>query len=135
MGRSNSANAGSTHLLPLILAAGRIALTPHSAKAVAPDSPEVKQMIDRGLRFLETQENNEDRLGGRCLIGLAFFKAGRSPGHPKIAAARSACESSANSEMKSLDNYSLGLALVFLLETDPQRNRSLASRFVQERSE
>jgi hypothetical protein len=132
MGRSNSAVAASALLLPVILAAGLIALTPRQAKAVAPDSPEVKQLIDRGLRFLETQENNEDRLGGRCLIGLSFFKAGRSPGHPKIAAARSACESAANSEMKSLDNYSVGLALVFLLETDPQRNRSLASRYVQE---
>jgi hypothetical protein len=132
MGRSIFANAASTHLLPVILAAGMIVLAPLPAKAVAPDSPEVKQMIDRALRWLETSENNEDRLGGRCLIGLSFFKAGRSPGHPKIVAARNACESAANSEMKSLDNYSVGLALVFLLETDPQRNHSLARRYVEE---
>jgi hypothetical protein len=132
MGRSNSVIAVSTLLPPVILAAALIALTPQQAKAVGPDSPEVKQLIDRGLRFLETQENNEDRLGGRCLIGLSFFKAGRSPGHPKIVAARNACELAMNSEVKSLDNYSVGLALVFLLETDPQRNRSLASRYVQE---
>src|SRR5262245_1507770 len=132
MGRSNSANAASTLQLPMILAAAVIALAPVPVKAVAPDSPDVKQMIDRALRWLETQQYNEDRLGGQCLVGLAFFKAGRSPGHPKIVAARNACESAMDSEAKSLDNYSVGLALVFLLETDPQRNRSLANRYVQE---
>src|SRR5439155_12493294 len=81
---------------------------------------------------LETQDS-EDRLGGRCLIGLSFFKAGRPLTHPKIAAARKACESAIN-DPKSIDsfNYSTGLALVFLLETDPQRNRSLARRYVDE---
>src|SRR5436853_361416 len=132
MGGNSSANCALIRLAPLALAAGLIALTPLSVSAAGPESPEVKQMIDRALRWLEPQENNEDRLGGRCLIALSFFKSGRSPGHPKIAAAKSACESAANSELKSLDNYSLGLALVFLLETDPQRNRSLARRYVDE---
>jgi len=132
MGGKTSANSVLMQLAPLAVAAMLIALTSLPVKAVGPESPEVKQMIDRALRWLETQENNEDRLGGRCLIGLSFFKAGRSPGHPKIAAAKNACESAANSELKSLDNYSLGLALVFLLETDAQRNRSLARRYVDE---
>jgi len=100
------------------------------AAAFTPESPEVKQSIERGLSWLESQE--DPRLGGQCLIGLAFRKAGRPLSHAKVAAARSACENSANTELQTLDNYSVGLALVYLLETDPEKNRSLAQRYVQE---
>jgi hypothetical protein len=131
MGRKKSHSAAA-RLVPLILAAGFIALAPLSAKATSPDSPEVKQMVERALRWLEKESNSEDRLGGRCLIALSFFKAGRPLTHPKIAEAKKACETSANTELRSLDNYSVGLALVFLLETDPEHNRSLARRYVQE---
>jgi hypothetical protein len=107
-----------------------IAAPPAPAQAIAPDSPEVKQMIERALKWLETQD--DERLGGRALIGLSFYKAGRKLDHPKVAAARKACETAMSADVKSLDNYSVGLALVFLLETDPERNRSLARRYVDE---
>src|SRR5256885_1611890 len=42
---------------------------------VTPESPEVKKLVDAALKYVETA--NEERLGGRCLIGLAFLKAGR----------------------------------------------------------
>lgn len=100
-----------------------------SASAVAPDAPEVRQVTERALTWLETQD--DQRLGGKCLIGLAFFKAGRKLDHPKIVAAQRACETSLN-EAGDLDNYSVGLALVFLLETSPDRNLSLARRYMEE---
>src|SRR5262245_8202917 len=103
---------------------------PGSASAIAPDSPEVKQMIERGLAWLENQD--DDRLGGKCLIGLSLYKGGRKTDHPKIAAAVKACETSMSSEASNIDNYSLGLALIFLLESDPEKNRSLAQRYLQE---
>jgi hypothetical protein len=112
--------------LALLLAA----LPAAPAQAIPPDSPEVKQMIERALKWLETQD--DDRLGGQCLIGLSFFKAGRNRSHPKIVAALKACETSINSDVSSLDNYSVGLALIFLLETDPERNHSLARRYMTE---
>src|SRR5689334_2007949 len=90
-------------------------------------------MIERALKWLETQDDN--RLGGRCLIGLAFYKAGRKLDHSKIVQAQNACQS-AIGNLGALDmseaNYSLGLALVFLLETSPEKNRSLADRYVTE---
>jgi hypothetical protein len=100
------------------------------ASAFTPDSPEVKVITERALTWLETQD--DERLGGKCLIGLSFFKAGRPLTHPKVVAARNACQSSIGGDIKSVDNYSIGLALVFLLETDPEGNRSLAYRYVEE---
>lgn len=43
---------------------------PDTTWAVTPESPEVRQIIDRGLDFLENN-SAEARLGGRALIGLA----------------------------------------------------------------
>jgi hypothetical protein len=121
--------------VPVILALALAVCLPGPARAIAPDSPEVKQMVERALTWLETQ--TDDRLGGQCLIGLAFYKAGRKADHPKVLAATNACLATINN-VSSLDNqsappnYSLGLALVFLLETDPEKNRSVAAQYVQE---
>lgn len=101
-----------------------------AAQAITPDSPEVKQMVERGLRYLETHD--DERLGGRCLIGLAFYKGGRKLTHPKIVAAQRACQAITPEELQSIDNYSVGLAVIFLLETYPEGNRGLAQRFVSE---
>src|SRR5262245_16105972 len=118
---------------PILLALAIAAFAPRPGRAASPETADVKQIVERGLKFLESQD--DDRLGAKCLIGLSFFKAGRPLTHPKIAAARQACESaiaSATSLEPSNVNYSLGLALVYLLETDPQKNRSLATRYVTE---
>src|SRR5688572_9968993 len=100
------------------------------ARAATPENPEIKQMVDRAVKWLETQD--DERLGGKCLIGLACFKAGKRLSHPKVQAAQRACESRLPTPGDQHYNYSLGLAVVFLLETDPSRNRSLAQRFVSE---
>ena len=55
---------------------------PAGATQAAPGDAEIKQMVERGLKYLE--KNEDDRLGGRCLIGLAFYKAGRKSTHPRI---------------------------------------------------
>jgi prenyltransferase/squalene oxidase-like repeat protein len=116
--------------LAFLMIGGVSALLSGRGAAFTPESPEVKQSIERGLKWLENED--DPRLGGQCLIGLSFVKAGRPLSHAKIVAARAACETLANTELQSLDNYSAGLALVFLLETDPERNRSLAQRYVRE---
>ena len=116
-----------------LLLALAVASTARSALALSPDSPEVKALTDKGLGFLE--KASDDRLGGKCLIGLSFLKAGRSTGHPKIVEAVNACQSSVSmlgGDGSGVDNYSVGLALVFLLEVDPSRHRSLATRYLQE---
>jgi hypothetical protein len=90
-------------------------------------------MVEKGLQFLETAD--DERLGAKCLVALCFYKAGKPANHPKIVAAVNACQSSAamlGGDGSAVDNYSVGLALIFLLEVDPERHRSLASRYLQE---
>ncbi len=79
------------------------------------DSPEVKQLVDGGLAYLST--NTDDRLGGKCLVGLAFIKAGRGD-HARVNEAVQACYAAmkANVSDNDLDVYSNGLAVVFLCE-------------------
>src|SRR5262245_6595777 len=100
---------------------------PTSLLAVTPESPEVKEVIGKALTWLEKQD--DERLGGKCLLGLCVYKAERGANHPKIAAALSACEKAAG-KPDDEDNYSIGLALIFLCEVDPVRHRKLAERYV-----
>ena len=101
-----------------------LALTiPQRAFAVTPESPEVKQVIEKALVFLEKEE--EERLGGKCLQAMCFLKNGRPVTHPKVEAAVKACQAS---DVKSEDVYSNGLAIIFLCELDPQLHRALIQK-------
>jgi hypothetical protein len=93
--------------------------TGRPALAVTSESPEVKKLIDAGLDFLS--KNDDDRLGGKCLVGLAFLKAERRD-HPRVQEAVNACRDAVNgSSQATLDVYSNGLAPIFLCELAPQQ--------------
>jgi hypothetical protein len=83
--------------------------------AVTPQSPEVQKLVASALKYLE--QHTDERLGGRCLIALAFIKAGR-PDHPRVAEALKDCQAkmAANPAEQQLDVYSNGLAVIFLCE-------------------
>jgi HEAT repeats/Prenyltransferase and squalene oxidase repeat len=87
---------------------------------VTPDSSEVQKLINAGLTYLES--HTDDRLGGKCLMGLAFLKAGRGE-HARVAEAVEACdlEMRADRSDEMLDVYSNGLAVIFLCELSPKR--------------
>jgi len=93
------------------------------ARALDPDSPEVKQAIDAGIAYLELAEDN--RLGARALVGLTMCKTGRDHEHPKVkdtvAALVSYCKK--GPENLTLDVYSTGVCLMFLVAVDPSRYR------------
>jgi hypothetical protein len=96
------------------------------ALAIKPDSPEVRKLIDASLAVLEEpidvqQDTYAGRLGGKCLVGLAFLKAGK-PEHPRVAEAVQAIRASMSPDEK-IDVYSNGIAIVFLCELAPQRYR------------
>jgi hypothetical protein len=95
--------------------------------AVTPESPEVRAIIEKGLKFLETK--SDDRLGGKCLIALAFLKNGASEEHKRIVEAVAACEERTAEVMSQEDMYSNGLAIIFLSELDPVKHRDLIERF------
>lgn len=110
-------------LLLLMLMSGALP----DCQAVTPESPEVRVIVDQGLKYLET--HTDERLGGRCLVALAFLKNGASPDHPRIKEAATACEATSAEAMRQDSVYSNGLAIIFLAELDPVRYRSLIERF------
>ncbi|MEX2310642.1 MAG: HEAT repeat domain-containing protein [Pirellulales bacterium] len=89
------------------------------ARAVTPESPEVRKLINSALGYLD--KNGESRLGGKCLIGLTFLKANR-PDHPRVREALEACRAQikADQAVSLLDVYSNGLAVIFLCELSPE---------------
>ena len=91
------------------------------AWAVTPDSPEVRKVVDKAFAFLEQAE--DARLGGKCLIGLAFVKDGKDEGHPKVAAAVAACQATTKGEPAAIksDIYSTGIAIIFLCSLNPSK--------------
>ena len=94
------------------------------AVAYTPESPEVQAMIDKGLAFLETEV--DDRLGGKCLVAMAFNKAGYEEDHTRIAEAVKACQEACKGTPERIGPdavYSIGIALIFLTELNPARYR------------
>ena len=98
------------------------------AAAISADAPEVKATIEKGLKYLES--NSDTRLGGQCLIALAFLKNDRDLKHPKVQSTIEACRKADIANQMSVDNYSLGCALIFLCEADPQGQRQTIQRYV-----
>ncbi len=95
-------------------------------RAYTPESPEVKQMIQRGLKYLETSD--QPALGAKCLIGLAYFKNDYPADHPQIVAAVEACRQACTGSEAQVDDsgtiYSPAIAAIYLCELDPQKYRS-----------
>src|SRR2546423_15380121 len=88
---------------------------------VTPDSQEVQRLVENALRYLELHE--DERLGGRCLIGLAFLKAGRGENLP-VREAIEECikEAEPNQNENRIEIYSNGLAIIFFLQGLPRKN-------------
>jgi hypothetical protein len=103
----------------LLLLGGVIA--PPAARAVTPDSPEVRKVLDKAFAYMNTAA--EGRLGGKCLIGLAFLKDGKDESHAKIAEAVTACQNATKGDAEAInaDIYSTGIAIIFLCSLDPSK--------------
>jgi len=104
-----------------------VVLTP-AAAGLTTDSPEVKAAVERGVKFLASDEAKDDRIGAWALVGLGIHKFEGKPDHPKIQAAVSKIKTALSSRDleqigKSLDIYSTGLAIIFLIDLDPVENR------------
>lgn len=89
-----------------------------TALAFTKESPEVRALVDKGKKFLE-ENSKEQRLGGRCLLGLVFLKEGEKD-HKFVKEAVAACRE-AVSEGNADDVYSNGIALIFLSDLDAKK--------------
>jgi hypothetical protein len=99
------------------------------ADAVTPDSPEVQELIEKGLSYLE--KATHDRVGGKCLIALSFKKNGRPASHPKIKEAVTACLAAKFQTFTEADNYDLPLMIIFLCELEDKSHKPLVERMLK----
>jgi len=100
--------------------------------AYTPNSPEVREMLARGIAYLEKADRNgphSGQLGGKALMGLAAYKYdkrfgnGGDPLPPLTSIALGEVLGQARAASLEnqgfVDNYSLGIALIFLTEVNP----------------
>ncbi len=115
--------------LAAILSAG----APGARRSLTTKSPEVLQAIDRGIKYLESDGAQDDKVGAQALIGIALLKNGAQPDHPKVLKVLAAVEKAfASHDAKKVDDamggdnpaYSTGLSIMFLLEHDPVAHRA-----------
>ncbi|HEX5102293.1 MAG TPA: prenyltransferase/squalene oxidase repeat-containing protein [Pirellulaceae bacterium] len=87
-----------------------------ASHAYTPDSPEIKHIIERGMEYLQGSFASEYRLGGKCLIGLCFWKTGRPIDHPAIQAAIKKCRDDEGRKHDQM--YDPSIAAIFLCEME-----------------
>ncbi len=102
---------------------------PQPAAAITPEDPRVMKSVQSALKFLENAR--DERLGGNCLIALCFKKA-KIDDHPKIAQAVDLCHKINIKDENLVDNYSLGIALMFLCEIEPKQYHDTIVTYVEE---
>jgi len=101
-------------------------------RAVTPESPEVLALVDKGLAYLAAERDpnfDETRLGGRCLMGLAFHKRGLPSDTPRIQEAVKACHEEFEKLKGEIFIYNKGVAVIFLSELDSSEHRELIERY------
>lgn len=99
-------------------------------RALSPESPDVKKMLEKSLKYLETA--SYPRLGGKCLIGLVFIKHGHGEEHPQIQIAVDACKQAAKPDADKINTpiYDLGIAIIFLCNLDPSKYHAEIQKFL-----
>ena len=88
-------------------------------------------MVERAVEHLENED--EIRLGGKCLIGLVFLKEGHDEDHAQIAEAVRACQEATRGRAEDIreDIYSTGIAIVFLAELNADEHQTTISKLLR----
>ena len=94
-----------------------------AASAYTPESPEVRDALDRAVGFLESKKATDHRVGAKALVGMALIKHRGGVNHPTVIAAVQAIQDSlsgaADPSKMNMDIYSAGLSVIFLCTADP----------------
>lgn len=116
------------HLRLVLSVTGWFAFVVASAAAYTPESPEVKRAVAGAAKFLET--GDDPRLGAKALAARVMIYLDK-PQHPvvdqAVQAVRDEIKGGGNEETRI---YSLGIALAFLSEHEPQTHREELQQLV-----
>jgi hypothetical protein len=103
------------------------------SNALLPTSPRVTALVESGVKTLEsipfTGGQYEEMLGSKCLVGLALHKAGKK-NSPRIQEAIRACSEQAGAVSGDTFTYSQCLAVIFLSEVAPQKERATIQQYL-----
>lgn len=116
---------------------------PLPAWGYTPSSPEVRKMVERGVAFLNQDKLNgrhSGKLGGQAVIGLAVYKYDKRfgsggtqvPQVTQVALDRVKAAARVPRGLAIEDNYSIGLALIFLTEVEPTEHTLEISVYLDE---
>lgn len=122
--------ARGRHFLALLAIACCAVLSARPAYAIVPEDPEVKKVIEKALSFLA--KSNHEKVGGKCLIALAFKKNGRDNNFGKIKEAIEASTSAPFAPQLACDNYNLPLMIIFLIEMESEQYRPRIQQMLTE---
>lgn len=107
-------------------------LLPRVYAELTPESPEVKKAVEKALKYLGSAK--EQRLGGMAVMGLAAYKATSDHQHPVVQSQLDEVLQHVNGDgvLKQQDIYSLGIALIFLANIDPQSHTPQIKALIDE---
>jgi hypothetical protein len=107
-----------------VVAVGLICiLSGQSARAYDPKSPEVLELVNRGIAYIENGKeagNLDNELGATCVCALACYAHTGNPQHPLVQRALTEIrrDIQEGSQHVSHSNYSTGLAMILLGSID-----------------
>ncbi|MGL6193774.1 MAG: hypothetical protein ACRC2T_03020 [Thermoguttaceae bacterium] len=92
-----------------------------AVQGLTPQSPQVQASVARAVSYLEKNGAQENRTGGKALIGLALIKAGVRHDHPLVVAAVGDIRQKLNTPGMAFTSpiYDIGISAMFLCELDP----------------
>ncbi len=109
----------------LLLATTVAVIATPVARAATPDSPEVKQMVARGVKYIEGTKAISSSFGGASLRALALVKGEASLEHRLIKhaidATRLGIKQAKSSKLKETIIYEMATATIFLCELDAEQ--------------
>lgn len=105
------------------------------ASAYTPKSPEVQAIVERAVKYLESDQQNSARwdpmMGTQMLVAYAVYKHRKNPNHPLVTKAIKRCVESLKDPYNTKIVYEIGVALSFLTEFEDPQSLQLAAQLYQ----
>lgn len=127
LSRSKAKSNAFPPVYALIVAAACFISTVGAAHALTPESPEVKAVAGKAVKFLETASYArwEPQAGAKALVGMCILKhyGAKARTHPKVVDAVASVRKALDEYRKGPQEsqiYNIGICMIFLLDLDTE---------------